>query len=361
MKQERHNSKSNQHSSPLRDKLPGFEREWKKIVKKMGDDFVQLMDKRLKGEYRGLDGIMNFRLTVVVDNNFLFGQIKGVLKSNSAIEDTLIYRLGKSKSVLVYAPPKLKQEIYAKISLLLSDQEEAAKGLADQLLEFITIQDAQWIDEWKKANSLIGHVDSDDVPYLALAFHVGSHAIVSSDSVFQKQGDAQVWNKTETERILTTYQSGALSFCLFGSTPFILHEVANLFVAFFKILRDILRSFLKAAGVVVAGAIGLVAEIPAGALLTLFLAGAAAIFFSEDLRKELAQAGNEFMIKLPERMNGALQKLGDFIQTLSDFFSSLCEALIPLGMTSLEILGFLTAEYELMIVEIERLESERAK
>lgn len=341
----------------LNEKFPNFENDWIDIVKLLGNDFVNTLKGRFEDEYSLFKEISTFSMTIVVDNNFVLGQIKGLIKSNRKLDDSFVYKISSSKLVEVFAPPKFKEEIYRKIQELLPENLDLATDYANKLLERITIKDAFWIDEWKRANNLIGHIDKDDVPYLALAFHIGSHAIISYDKIFHKQGDVKVWDIEQTEKIITNYHSGFMSFFFIGAIPAILKCIWRVCIAFFKLIGEVIVSLIDIAGLIVAGAVNLLLKVPQEIYLLLLFIGIGGLIVSEDFRKK----GKDFLIRSTDIIKNCLNKLGELLNKILELIGVLLEGLKPIGITTLEIIGYFTFEYQLMVEQVERLETERAK
>ncbi|MEP4133409.1 MAG: hypothetical protein ABJL71_02250, partial [Cyclobacteriaceae bacterium] len=59
---------------------PEFYETWKKLVKTTGVGLVKEIKDKLKIEYDFLKQLLDFKFRLVVDNNFVFAQIKGSLK-----------------------------------------------------------------------------------------------------------------------------------------------------------------------------------------------------------------------------------------------------------------------------------------
>lgn len=202
---------------------PEFYESWKELVKTTGIGLINEIKDKLKIEHGFLKQMLDFKFRLVVDNNFVFAQIKGSLKKKQQIEKSFIYELLLSKSVQIFAPSKLQEELLNKINTVLGgDDRELALEYAALITSKIQIKDAQWVEDWKNANRFIGETDPDDVPYLALAFDVESHGLLSSDKVFHLQGERKVWTYGDTGRIVTNYHSGMLAITMAGSTIYLL-------------------------------------------------------------------------------------------------------------------------------------------
>lgn len=342
----------------LNEKFPTFEDQWSNIVKSLGNSFVGIVREKFKDELQLFKEISKFRFSIVIDNNFIFGQIKHVVEKNKRIESSFIYKLINSNYIDIYGPHKLKEELYDKIENVLTINNEIAAKYANLLLEKIVIKDAYWIDEWKKANNLIGHIDQDDVPYLALAFHTESHAIISNDKIFKTQGLSKSWNIHDTDKVITSYNSGFISFCFIGAGMKILELVWKTIVSIFKIIGEILLEIITVVGMLVIGAIEFIVEkIPAWLSLSALATVVVAAIFSEDFRN----FGKDILIKTGNAAKKAIVKIEEFIKWLIKMVKEFWEIFKPIGITGLEIAGYFTLEYELMNIQVEKLDNERAK
>jgi predicted nucleic acid-binding protein len=334
-------------------KYPEFDSSWKQMIKTAGIGLVNEMKDKLKIEYQFLKQLTDFKFRIIVDNNFVFGQIKGLLKKKGQIEDSFLFKLLLSKSVQMFAPPKLQEELIAKIhSVLKEEDHELALEYASVLTSKLRIQDAEWIDDWKKANQLIGEKDEDDVPYLALAFAVDGHAIISFDKVFQNQGDVKVWEFGEADRIITNYHSGILSFALAGATMNLLVYLISIIG---KLIRDIFLDLINLLKQLAKGVITVLSKIPPELLLILTAFGLLAFFTSDELQKK----GKDFAITISEMTKKAIAKLREMLKNVGEFLTNLIEFVGPVAIPTLEFLAYLMVQYHEMEKELDLLENKR--
>lgn len=337
----------------LDEKFPGFKSAWQDLVKKVGDDFVNLLKDKFQDEYQLFKEISQFKISVVVDNNFVFGQLKGLVEKNKPLEGSFIYRIANLKSVKIYAPPKLKSELYDKIESVLKVNNSLAKEYADRILQQIEIKDAYWIDEWKKANNLIGKVDDDDVPYLALALDLGSHSIISNDKVFHTSGVTQVWSLQDTDKVITNYNKGFVSFCFLGTIPEIIQIVWKVFVVIFKVIGEVLKIFLNTVALLAAGTIKVLSCIPAEIWFLLF----GFILISPNAQVISKEVTN----KIGEVVKTCLEYIGRFLNWLVDFIKQIFEVFKSIGITTLDFATYFTMEYSELQMQVLRLNKQRAK
>jgi predicted nucleic acid-binding protein len=336
----------------LKKEFPNFEKGWGDIVKTLGFDFIDFMKDRIKHDFSELKSFFDLQLSIVIDNNFIFGQIKNSVEKNRDIKETFIYKLTETKFVNIYAPYKLKNELFSKIETILNNNT-VAKKYADLLLKKIHIDDAPWVEEWKKAANSIGHIDPDDVPYLALALHEKSHAIISNDKIFKKQGNSKSWNIYDTDQIISNYGSGLLSFFLVGGTLKIVDLFVSIIIAFFKIIADFIFYIFKVLANLSIESIEFLANKVPGwmylSLLTLTV-----------LSKKIRKGGKEFIRNAGNLINIIYKEFIELIKTLIQRINELLEALKPTAIVGLEILFYITRELGIMVEQIQKLESERA-
>jgi predicted nucleic acid-binding protein len=296
-------------------------------------------------------------LTVIIDNNFLFSQINGAIKNKSKIEDTFIYKLTSSSIVNLIAPFKIREEINDKIALKIKSNKRIASQYANSILSKITLIDAPWIDEWKKASNLIGDIDSDDVPYLALAFHSKSHSIISNDEVFKKQGDLKAWTVADTKNVMSTYQSGFISFCIYGSGILIVKSFLEILFIILQSIGQVIIELLSALGSLIGAGFDLISRIPNEIFIALIIIYFGGLIFSEEFRDINIKAFDN----ITDFVTKTLIKFGTFLnETINDFVSFLKEHK-EIGIAILEFLAFLSLEFKMMEDQIEKLEKERVK
>lgn len=68
-----------QLATKLYSKFPTFEKCWEDIANVLGNDFVGLIRDKFEDELQLFKEISQFRLSIVIDNNFIFGQIKNAI------------------------------------------------------------------------------------------------------------------------------------------------------------------------------------------------------------------------------------------------------------------------------------------
>lgn len=333
-------------SQRLKTRFPEFEASWNRTIHEVGHELVNFIQEKIQGSGSLLTNLANFRFKFVVDNNFVFGQIKGAIEKNRSIEKSFIYKLLASRSIQIYAPPKLKDELLDKINLVLTpEQRGIAMGYALMILSRIEVKDAQWIDHWKRAHNLIGEIDEDDVPYLALALEIEGHAIMSFDEVFHRQGDVRVWKHRDADQVITNYNSGFISFVLMNQAGALL---GNLLSVVFKFIWDLLKQVVEVLMSIADGVIKTLAKIPAP--FWILIIGLGFLF-----REELAKSGKDLISYLKEKGNEILVKLKEAVAEIYKLLKGFLEVAALTGTISFEFLGYLVQKYNEMNTQLKDL------
>lgn len=323
-------------SQRMKTRFPEFEESWNKTMREVGHELVNFIQEKLQGSRSLLSELAKFRFKFVVDNNFVFGQIRGAVLKGKPIEKSFIYKLLSSSSIQVYAPPLLEVELYEKInSLIPEEQREAALGYAVMILSRIEVKDAQWMDAWKTANRLIGEIDEDDVPYLALALELESHAIMTYDDVFHRQGDVRVWQHGDADKVITNYNSGMVSFVIVERAGVML---GNILSVIFKFIMDIISEIVDVLLMIAAGTIKTLAKIPWPFWIVIIGLG---IMFKDEITK----AGKDLFTFLKEKGNEILTAIRQMAKEIYELLKGFLEVAALAGTVAFEFLGYLVHQY----------------
>ena len=329
-------------SNSFKSKNPNFDRAWRQMIKKDGISLVN----ELKSTFTISYLLKGFHFRLIVDTNYIFGQIKGSIKKSRPIEDSFLFKLLQSKSIYIYAPPKLKEELADKIESVLKEEERVlARQYASMLISRITIQDAPWMDEWKRANQLIGEKDEDDVPFLALALAVDGHAILSNDGIFQKQGDCKVWKFHDTDQIVTSFHSGVLSFAIVGATT---ELFTFLLSTIYKVIRDLLTELLDLLTNLLQGVTQVISKLPPELAVPI---GICLLIYCS-----VNDNGKAFVKGVSRAIQGVLLRIKDFVNSMIKNLKLLQDQAATYALPTMEFLGYLLAEYTTLEQEISSLE-----
>ncbi len=323
-------------SQRFKSRYPEFENAWNNLIREVGPELVNYIQEKIDGQKSFLSRLAKFKFKLVVDNNFIFGQIKGAIKKDKEIEKSFIYKLLTSRVIQVYAPPKLKEELLEKINQLIPEpNREQAIGYALMILSRIEIKDAQWVENWKKANSLIGEIDIDDVPYLALALEIESHAIMTLDDVFHKQGEVRAWKHGDVGKVISNYNSGFFSLLIVEQGSTLLYNIAAIFL---RLVRDLIIEVIDLLIMIASGVIRGLSKVPWQIWLLLIGLG---IVFWDDFSK----AGRDIFTYLKEKANEIVDQLKALVQEIYGMLSGILDITGLAATVTLEFLGYLLNDY----------------
>lgn len=331
-------------------KFPDFEKDWSNYANSFGIQCVSSLRDIFKKQLHSFKTVLDISLNVVVDNNFIFGNIKKLINNKESIENSFILQLCKCELIKFYAPPKLKEELFKKIDEYILDDKDLAIYYADTILNYIIIQDAEWIEDWKRANNLIGHIDEDDVPYLALAFNIGSHSLISYDKVFQNQNDVQIWNQKDIGKIVTSYNSGSVALVILGTSIMLIWNII-------KFISLILKTIFEAIVHTLSFVFKVVSSIPFPFLA--FAGILTAIAYHEN--PEDREALDEIKKNGKEWIKNQLKNCQQSIKRVIELIEVLKKSAGPSIIAGFDILGFLAMEYVTLSNSIAEIELSKTK
>jgi predicted nucleic acid-binding protein len=127
-------------------------------------------------------------LRLVVDTNILFA---------SLIRDSTTRRIILTSPIHFIVPTETFNELNALIpELSLKNSLTVAENLEliSILSEYLEVIDVKiYLDKLDEAYKLIGQIDEDDVPFLALALAIECDGIWTEDKHFEKQQKVRIW------------------------------------------------------------------------------------------------------------------------------------------------------------------------
>ena len=178
-------------------------------------------------------------------------------------------------------------------------------------------------------------------------------SIISNDKIFHTAGVTQVWSLQDTDKVITNYNKGFVSFCFIGTIPDIIQIIWEVFVAIFKVIGEILMTLLQGVALLATGTITMLSGIPSKIWLILF-----GIWL---LSKEVQGFSKEMAIKIGEVVKTCLEYIGKFLNWLVDFIKQFFEVFKPIGITTFEFAAYFTAEYLELQLQVVKLDEQRAK
>lgn len=338
----------------LKKRIPEAEEFMKEIKSKFAPFVINFLKESSKKDLKYLENILNFRLKLVIDNNILFAEINGLIKGKKAVEKCFFYQLALNPSIDFFAPPFLKEEIFAKIDakFKIEDKPKAIE-FAQKLLSRIKIKEAQWAEDWVKAKRKIGHRDPDDIPYLALCFDLKSHGIMSNDKIFaEEQQEFKAWNIKETGKITAEYNEGMVSFFFLGHIPNIATMVHDFISTFFTAVFELVSDFLKiATGILIEG-VSYLAKIPSE-LLMIF----GGLFIIAYLTMQEVKGGIDRAFEnLKNYLLNLVERLKIWFQKLREFIIKIYKILVPFVKNASYFLAYLIMNTGLAIENINELD-----
>ncbi|MCH2449223.1 MAG: PIN domain-containing protein [Gracilimonas sp.] len=341
-----------QLENELKQKFPGIQEKWESLTNELGPALYDHVRNQSHQEILKIEGFGELHFSLVIDTNFIFGQIKGSVTKNISLEETFIYKLINCSFVTVYAPFKLKEELFEKIDRVLKRGNEQAANHADILLNNLVMMDAQWIEDWKIAQRTIGHEDPDDVSFLALSLHTSSHGILSFDKIFKSQNLTKTWGIDDAEKVIHTFNHGITSLAVVGASISIV-ELLYKFVSFIsKVILDVVLGIITALMGITALTIHSLGQIPIEIIIGLagiFIAG---LFLSDDLR----QGGKDLMDTIFDKIRSYSSELAEFLSELKELILEFWEIFKPFGITTVELFAYLSHEVQLMHEQMIELE-----
>lgn len=133
----------------------------------------------------------------IVDTNRI---IAGLLRDSTSRKILL------NKRFEFYAPDYLLLEIQKHKKLILKKSKLSKSKLQiifDLLIERINIVPKSKIEGYiNEAKEIIGDIDPDDVPFIALALAIPNNGIWSDDKHLKKQNTVKIWSTKDMTQIL---------------------------------------------------------------------------------------------------------------------------------------------------------------
>lgn len=336
-------------------KYPDLAKSWRHLKGNINNEFYAYLQGTIGSEFNIYEDLAKFQLSIVVDTNFVFGQIKKVVENKLDFETSFLHKILQCDFLKVYAPHLLKRELFDKISNVLEKGKMKAREYAKKVLKVIEIKDAQWVEDWIRAKQLIS--DRDDVPFLALAFDTRSHAILSNDKGFKQQNETRIWKINEIDNILTNYNGGLLAIQFNMSLPQILRLFWEVLGYLFKTIIDIVKAAIQSLMSISKLLILTLGKIPSTVYYSALIIGLVAIIFSENAQNWVKKRITDFWGFIRE----IARNTKEFILWLMDLFKRFLNVFKDLGIKVVELFTFFISEIKKINLSIAELEASRAK
>lgn len=214
---------------------------------------------------------------LVLDTNILFGDRKNVSLGRPSSTE----RMFQSPGLDWWGPFELRDELLEKIESELPAKASKGKALAHakRLFAAIQLKAPTELGALHRARGLIAQHDPDDVPFLALAFEVGAHAVVSRDTrSLGRQTEIPRWDTGGVAEVVGVAEGGSLALFVVGKTAeAMMAATEQMFVAVVAAVHSALVLGASLIGAAVQGLAEILARIPPDiqTALAIALAGAA--------------------------------------------------------------------------------------
>lgn len=332
----------------IKKKIPGIESFMENIKMEIAPSIINIFQESTFNKSSKFSKYINFKLKLVIDNNILFSQIYSSLKNNKNIKDLLLYKLAINPSNQFYAPPFIKKEIFKKINEKFKvEDRNKAKEFAKELLAIIKIKEAKWVQDWIKAKKKIGHIDPDDIPYLALCFDLKSDGIISEDKVFDNV--TKKWKINEVGEITGEFNNGMFSLFFLGQIPNLAKTIYHFTSLFLLIIYEVVKDFIKIIFNVLKYGISYLNKIPND--IKIF--GSIAFLLSYFLLPNFNKSTNLFLKSTKELIEFIISNIKNWINQIieftKNFYSSLKVYTKNIGIITIDL--FLD-----LLISIEKLQ-----
>ena len=221
-----------------KDDYKQFEIIWDKIQKQLTPDLINHLKDNLQNYSFLFTEGFKLQIELVIDTNILYGEILAILNDKLSYLSTII----DNPYLTLYAPPEIESELINTINEDLPRKFDKSKALilAHLFFKKISILEGYQLKSWNKAYSLMSARDEKDVVFLALAFDLNTHGILTRDKDFTIQKDFKIWELGECGRLITDLTKGSFSFYFLDkSITFILPNMVDLGLTLIKIIVEI--------------------------------------------------------------------------------------------------------------------------
>lgn len=187
------------------------------LIPVLPDEAIEFMRQRISEVMPALGMASEFKLRLVIDTNALFQAVRGRMLDGSCFLEKII----GNPALELCAPPKLEEEIMAKIAMKFPAQKSTkhlditeCQAMAANFLDQINVRDD--IDEASMAyaESRLGVRDADDVPFFALSLSCASYGAITNDKDLRDLDELPTWKLRDAGEMLMVANRGTLSMYL---------------------------------------------------------------------------------------------------------------------------------------------------
>ncbi len=187
------------------------------MIPVLPDVAIEYMRKRVFELIPALGMASQFKLRLVIDTNVIFQAVRGKFLDGSCFLEKII----GNPTLELCAPPRLEEEIMAKIAQKFPAQKETqhldvaeCQATAAKFIEQINIRDNIDENALEYAQSRLGERDADDVPFFALSLSCDSYGAITNDKDLKDLNELPTWKLGDAGKMLMVANRGTLSLYL---------------------------------------------------------------------------------------------------------------------------------------------------
>jgi len=339
-----------------------FDKHWTKITHSLGNDFINYLRSCIQENLFMFTEDCEFKVKLVIDSNIVFSAVLSTMRGKPYF---FFSTLSKNPFLALYAPPQIIDEVNRTIDEDLSEEldKDKAKEIAKEILSKVTILKGQFLTSWKKscekAHSLIGNLHKDDVPFLALAFSIKSHGVITRNTKhFAKQDEVEIWSLSKTGNVISDLTKGSFSFFFFGMG---IHSVLQfcyyICVSFLRVISEVISLIIYAVAALTKGSIEVLSKIPPQILFWVLVVTGAIFLFSNNAREK----AGDILEKLGEKVMELIMKIKETFSSITEGIKQIIEILMPFISLVLKGVGYLFYQSSQLVDRINELEESRVE
>ena len=338
-----------------------FDKHWTEVTKRLGNDFINYLRAYIQKNLFTLSENCKLKVELIIDSNIIFREVLSLMRGKPSFLIGII----DNPFLALYAPPKIIDEVNRTIDEDLPKKLSVgkAKRIAKEILSKVTILKGQLLTSWKKAyekaHSLIGNLDKDDVPFLALAFSVKSHGVITRNTKhFAKQDEVEIWSLSKTGNVISDLTKGSFSFFFFGMG---IHSVLQfcyyICVSFLRVISEVISLIIYAVAALTKGSIEVLSKIPPQILFWVLVVTGAIFLFSNNAREK----AGDILEKLGEKVMELIMKIKETFSSITEGIKQIIEILMPFISLVLKGVGYLFYQSSQLVDRINELEESRVE
>ncbi|MDG7037360.1 MAG: hypothetical protein JRM72_08270 [Nitrososphaerota archaeon] len=271
----------------------------------------------LKAIIPGLSAKTPLKVRLTIDTNVIVSDSIRVAKGKASTTDKLF----DSPYIEIFAPQNIDQEVYNALKGKLKDPSKLSIAIsrAGRLLSKIKHVPEASSEALRLAISELGHIDLDDVPFLAISIDTGSTAIISQDvKAFDYQHLVKRWSMKDGANMILTLQEGGFAIVVTSTTlNLVLEAFAKLVTLISNAIVQITEYSIQLIQAFLSKSLDVLSKLPkwflAGILLATAIIGLAALI-NESFRNNLAASLNALWDAIKPTIKGVIEVFSGLIK-----------------------------------------------